>query len=65
VRESAQGTTWLLYTFPIRVQSTMPELWRVMQERYEVAHVVPASIGGGELVIMRRAPGATPAPERE
>ncbi|MDX2260714.1 MAG: hypothetical protein SFU84_03345 [Gemmatimonadales bacterium] len=59
--ESARGATWLLYTFPIRVQSTMPDLWRTIQERYEVAHVVPASIGGGELVIMRRPPSA-PAP---
>lgn len=63
LKESAQGTTWLLYTFPIRVQSTMPDLWRAIQERYEVAHVVPASIGGGELVIMRRPAGAVPPPD--
>jgi len=59
-QESTDGTSWLLYTFPIRVESTAPDLWQRITTEYEVAHVVPASIGGGEIVIMRRLPKPAP-----
>lgn len=52
--EAPSGRTWLVYTFPIRVEATVPTLWRDMQRRYTVAHVVPATIGGGDIVIMVR-----------
>ncbi len=57
--ERGRSGAWVAYTFPIRVEVAEPELWRALQERYQVATVIPATIGGGEIVIARRrAPGA-------
>lgn len=53
-REQSRGRTWVAFTFPIRLQATAPALWAHLQRRYTVAHVVPATIGGGEIVIMVR-----------
>ncbi len=56
--ESTTGTTWVLYTFPIRLEATAPGIWQRLQSSYHVAHVVPGSIGGGAVVIVER--GASP-----
>lgn len=52
--ESAEAATWLLYTFPIRLQAVAPDLWQRIGQDYAIAHVVPASINGGEIVIVKR-----------
>ncbi len=49
--EGSAPRTWVLYTFPIRLEATAPALWQRLQEKYTVAHTVPASIGGGAIVI--------------
>lgn len=54
--ESAAPRTWVLYTFPIRLEATAPALHARLDSAYAVAHVVPASIGGGEVVIVARPP---------
>lgn len=46
--------TWVVYTFPIRLEATAPALRAHLDSTYAVAHVVPASIGGGEIVIVAR-----------
>lgn len=52
--EQGGGDVWVAYTFPIRVQAAEPELWRALQERYVTETVIPATIGGGEIIIARR-----------
>lgn len=47
-------TTWVAYTFPIRLSVTAPELYGYIQSDYKIAHVIPATIGGGEIVIMKK-----------
>lgn len=55
--EAPAGATWLLYTFPIRLEATAPELWARVQTDYEAANVIPATIGGGQIVITRKSAG--------
>jgi hypothetical protein len=55
-REAPQARTWVLYAFPIRVEATAPDLWQRLADEYTVAHVIPATIGGGEIVIVSRQP---------
>jgi hypothetical protein len=62
--EQAAPATWLLYTFPIRVQATAPTLWEHLREAYVEAHVIPATVGGGEIVIVRRKARPSTAPQR-
>ena len=50
--------TWVVTTFPIRLESTAPALASYLDSTYTVAHVVPASIGGGEVRILRRRPAS-------
>jgi len=51
--EARSGRTWVLYTFPIRLEATAPGLWQRLQDEYVTAHVVPGSVGGGAIVIAR------------
>ncbi len=54
--EAGAPATWVVTTFPIRLESTAPALASYLDSAYAVAHVVPASIGGGEVRILRRRP---------
>jgi hypothetical protein len=54
--ESPQGRTWVLYTFPVRFTATFPALWARITQRYHQVHVVPGTVGGGEIVIVERSP---------
>ncbi len=57
--ESATATTWVVYTFPIRLESAAPDLWQRLESEYTVTQVIPASVGSGEIVIAARR-AATP-----
>jgi hypothetical protein len=50
--ETTHPKVWMVYTFPIRLAATAPALWQRVQREYHIAHVVPATIGGGEIVIV-------------
>lgn len=52
--ERTANGVWVAYVFPIRVQAAEPGLWRALQERYVTRTVIPATIGGGEIIIARR-----------
>lgn len=52
--ERRAAASWVAYTFPIRLEATAPELWRHLSTAYEEVRVIPASIGGGAIVIVRR-----------
>ena len=50
-RSGAAGP-WVLYTFPVRLAATYPDLWGKLQAEYRTATVVPGTVGGGDIVIM-------------
>ncbi|MBL0169310.1 MAG: hypothetical protein IPP90_01100 [Gemmatimonadaceae bacterium] len=61
--ESPVARTLVVYTFPIRLESVSPDLWKELQTRYQPVYVVPSTVGGGEIVILSRT-AATPSPSR-
>ena len=52
--QAASARTLAVYTFPIRLESVSPDLWKELQTRYEPVFVVPSTVGGGEIVILTR-----------
>lgn len=50
--EATHPRTWVLYTFPVRLAATYPDLWDKLQAEYRTATVVPGTVGGGDIVIM-------------
>lgn len=55
--ERSGGRTWIVYTLPARLQAVAPELYNYLAPpRYEVIRVLPASVGGGEIHILRHDP---------
>ena len=50
--EATHPRTWVLYTFPVRLAATYPDLWNKLQEEYRTATVIPGTVGGGDIVIM-------------
>jgi 4-amino-4-deoxy-L-arabinose transferase-like glycosyltransferase len=52
--EAAHPRTWFLYTFPTRLRAVHPELWEYLQADYTEVRTFWGSIGGGEVVVMRR-----------
>lgn len=55
--ERDDATTWVLDAFPIRTSEKTPALWAYLQREYTTVHVVPATISGGEIVVLsKRAP---------
>jgi mannosyltransferase len=55
--ERSAGRTWIVYTLPARLQALTPELFQHLSPpRYQVVRVLPASVGGGEIHILRHDP---------
>jgi len=50
--EATHPRTWVLYTFPVRLSATYPDLWDKLQAEYRTATVFPGTVGGGDIVIM-------------
>lgn len=50
--EATHPRTWVLYTFPVRLAATYPDLWEKLQAEYRTATIVPGTVGGGDIVIM-------------
>jgi hypothetical protein len=50
--ERAHPRTWLLYTFPVRLQVVQPGIWSRLSARYERAGEFPGTVGGGAIVVM-------------
>jgi mannosyltransferase len=60
--ESGNRKVWVVYTFPIRLAAAAPDLWQRLSRGYHVMHVVPGTVGGGEIVIVERDPRVTTQP---
>jgi mannosyltransferase len=50
---SAAKGVWLVYFSPIYMQSYRPELWKMIQDRFEQVAVFPGTLGAGELYVCR------------
>jgi hypothetical protein len=47
--------TWIVYTLPTRLRAVAPDVWeQVRSPRYDVVRVFPATVGGGEIHVLRR-----------
>lgn len=53
--ERSAPRTWVVYTLPARLRAVAPLLWeRLSPSRYRVIRVFPATVGGGEIHVLRR-----------
>ncbi len=51
--QSARGNTWVLYTLPNYIRAVMPDLFRVVEEQYELVKVFPGTLGDGDIIVRR------------
>lgn len=49
-----RSDVWLVYTIPIQVKSYRPDVWRVIEQEFEVVKVFPGTLGGGEVFVCRQ-----------
>lgn len=53
--ERSAGRTWVVYTLPARLRAVAPELYQhISSSRYEVVRIFPATVGGGEIHVLRQ-----------
>lgn len=45
---------WLVYTMPFEIQAFSPELWKKIQDDYDVVQTFPGTLNSGEVVVSRR-----------
>lgn len=50
--ERRHGRTWVLYTFPIRLEAAHPDIWSHLQATFTTQAVFPGTVGGGAIVVM-------------
>lgn len=51
IREKKE--TWLLYTFPVFIQSRYPDVWEAIRDRFKVIKVFPGTIGDGDIFVCK------------
>jgi mannosyltransferase len=47
------ANVWLVYTLPVEVKAYRPDVWRAIQNEFEVVKVFPGTLGGGEVFVCR------------
>ena len=47
--------TWLVYSMPINLRAIYPDIWEVMQTRFETVRVFSGTLAGGEIYVCRSA----------
>ncbi len=50
--EKDHSRTWVMYTFPVRLEAAFPEIYQRMTSAYDTAAVFPGTIGGGTILVM-------------
>lgn len=48
---------WLVYTLPVELEAYRPDVWRMVQEDFEVVQVFPGTLGGGQVTVCRERNG--------
>lgn len=56
VEEDTHARSWLVYTFPVRLQAVEPDLWRRLETQYRVVRIFPGTVGGGDVIVVTRPP---------
>ncbi|MDX2044269.1 MAG: glycosyltransferase family 39 protein [Acidobacteriota bacterium] len=49
-----RSDVWLVYTIPIQVKAYRPDVWRVIEQDFEVVKIFPGTLGGGEVFVCRQ-----------
>jgi hypothetical protein len=52
--EASHARTWVLYTFPARLSTLQPDIWRRLQHSYTTAAEFPGTVGGGAIIVKVR-----------
>ena len=47
------GRVWVVYTLPNYVRVSKPELHKILHEEFQHVHTFPASLGDGEIIIVK------------
>ncbi len=59
-----RSNVWLVYTIPIQVKAYRPDVWRVIENDFEVVKVFPGTLGGGEVFVCRQRVSTAASKER-
>ena len=46
--ESQSDTVWLVFTLPIQLADNYPDLWRRVQQHYQLIHIFPGTLHDGD-----------------
>ena len=52
--QNDNNRVWLVYTIPIEIKAAKPELWRMIQDDYDVVKVFPGTLNGGEVFVCQK-----------
>ena len=57
------GDVWLVYTLPAEIRAFQPEVWRTIENEFEIVKSFPGTLSGGEIFVCkaRGAASANPA----
>jgi hypothetical protein len=50
--ETTHPRTWVLVTFPTRLEVIQPDLWQHLTRSYRTAATFPGTVGGGAIIVM-------------
>ncbi|HEX6127217.1 MAG TPA: glycosyltransferase family 39 protein [Pyrinomonadaceae bacterium] len=51
--ERENDQVWLVYTMPFEIQAFSPDLWKSIQNDFEIVRIFPGTLNGGEVVVCR------------
>jgi uncharacterized NAD-dependent epimerase/dehydratase family protein len=51
--ETTHRIVWVAYTLPVHLRAWYPEVWRTLEEDYDVVKVLQGTLGDGDIVICR------------
>lgn len=51
--ERSGSRVWLVYTMPFEIEAFSPELWKVINDDYEIVRRFPGTLNGGDVVVCR------------
>jgi hypothetical protein len=52
--EQLNERVWLVYTIPIEVKAFRPDIWKMIENDYEVVKIFPGTLNGGEVFVCQK-----------